>query len=124
MGGGFLTDIDSNSGRFSMTLLKSKKLQIPLIVLVSAALGAGAVVAYNHVAHKPQGEQGRTENPPQKNDSAEEHFNSILKDQEQLFRNFDSMFDDDFFRQRDPFEEMKKFRERLGKHFKQKDEGF
>ncbi len=78
------------------------KFKIPVIALLSAALGATGVLLYNHHGKKPEA-----------NASSDDHFNSILKDQQKLFKNFDSMFDDNFFRRDDPFEEMKKFRKRL-----------
>lgn len=100
------------------------KIRVSLIAFVSAALGAGAVIAYNQSMRKPETEHNRVESVPKVTENAEEHFSSILKDQEKLFKNFDSMFDDNFFRHDDPFEEMRKFRDRLGKRFKHDDSVF
>lgn len=88
------------------------KLKIPTIALISAAIGAGGVIAYNHYGKKPEARIAANEES-KRTWSGDDHFNSILKDQQKLFKNFDSMFDDDFFRREDPFEEMKKFRKRL-----------
>lgn len=44
-------------------------------------------------------------------------FDDILKDQEKIFKNFDSLFDRDFFHHDDPFAEMKRMREQMHRQF-------
>lgn len=94
------------------------KLRIPLIALVGAALGAGAVWFFMKTKTETTVSPIALDSP--KENSVNGSFDSILKDQEKLFKNFDSMFGDDFFRHDDPFEEMRKFRERLHKEFRPK----
>lgn len=100
------------------------KLKIPAIMLLNAALGAVSVLAYNHYYLKKPEASALNENFSKKPRAGDEHFNSILKDQQKLFKNFDSMFDDEFFRRDDPFEEMKKFRKRLLEQFGHEQDGF
>ena len=53
----------------------------------------------------------------EKKERAKRNLHAVIQDQQNLFKSFDSTFDEDFFRQNDPFEEMKKFREELDKQF-------
>lgn len=96
-----------------------RKIRIPLVAILSAALGAGGVWFFM----KPKAEEPPASSAaliPKKGSGMQSNFDSILKDQEKLFKNFDSMFNDDFFRHDDPFEEMRKFRERLHGEFRPK----
>lgn len=84
------------------------------LMLASAVAGGALVIGYFKIQPDSALAVAKTE---KKAASPQTQFDSIIEDQRNLFKNFDSMFDDDFFRQGDPFEEMRKFRERMGKAF-------
>ena len=46
-------------------------------------------------------------------------YDDIIKRQEGIKHNFDTLFDDNFFHQNDPFEEMKRMRERMEKRMEE-----
>jgi len=46
-------------------------------------------------------------------------FDDILKNQDAIHRQFDSLFDDDFFDRNDPFEEMRRIREEMNKRMEE-----
>ena len=52
---------------------------------------------------------GRQEN------SVDKQLEAIVREQNKMFSNFDAVFDDDFLHQGDPFEAMRKFREKLNR---------
>jgi HSP20 family molecular chaperone IbpA len=88
---------------------KIKSVAAPIMYVLLGALLLGLLVrAKPETAAAVLGIEPRRQ-------TVQDHLNSILQDQNKLFSNFDTVFDDDFFRQNDPFEEMRKFREQLGR---------
>lgn len=83
-----------------------------VVPAASAVVGGVAVIAAlklnPSLITKIEGEK----NQIQKHESI---FDDILKKQDGIRHQFDSLFDDDFFGRNDPFEEMKKMREEMEK---------
>lgn len=89
-----------------------KKIVVAVLggTLLGAALVIGGLKLHPDFARPLLGQKEKAE-------KAKRDLHTVLQDQENLFKSFDSAFDDDFFRQSDPFEEMKKFREEIEKQF-------
>jgi len=83
-----------------------------LVPTISAVIGGVVVVSVLKMSpsmlSKLESEKAKT----QKNEAV---FDDILKKQDGIRDHFDSLFNDDFFNQKDPFEEMKKMREQMEK---------
>ncbi|MFN3455365.1 MAG: Hsp20 family protein [Pseudobdellovibrio sp.] len=84
-------------------------LKTSLISLGSAIIGGAIVLAA--LKYNPTTEP-KTESKWSDRDAV---FDDILKKQEGIQHNFDSLFDDNFFNQNDPFEEMKRMRKQMEK---------
>lgn len=78
----------------------------------SALLGAVAVVAFLKLSPAVQAKVSGSAKPDQQE---EQVYDDIFKKHESIQRQFDSLFNDDFFGQNDPFEEMKKMRKQMQK---------
>lgn len=95
-----------------------KKYQLIILPAISAFLGAASVLIYFHFNPKDLKNRARGIELVDTNDkSLDVKLNSIIHDQEKLFRNFDDVFNNNFFQQGDPFEEMRRFRREINKHF-------
>lgn len=81
------------------------------IVFGTLSAVAGGLVVFAAVKAKPGIIGQELHSAPSTTESRA--FEDILKDQEKIFERFDSIFDDDFVRQEDPFAEMKRMRERM-----------
>jgi HSP20 family molecular chaperone IbpA len=86
-----------------------------VFVLVGVLLGALLVGGFDRVFSAQVTARGFSgEGPARAMAEDQARLDLLLRNQEQLFKSFDSFFDDSFFRQNDPFEEMRKLRRRLG----------
>lgn len=89
-------------------------LKTSLISVASAIVGGALVfgaLKYN-TSSRPKIET-------EEKHSRESVYDDILNKQKGIQHQFDSLFDDDFFNQRDPFEEMKKMREQMEKRMEE-----
>lgn len=89
------------------------KVKLFLIPFFSALLGAALMLGV--VIWKPHWFMIEAKQ------SEPEQFGEIWKNQNKLFQNFDSLFDKKFFDHSDPFDEMKRMRERMQKYFDNRD---
>lgn len=94
-----------------------KKAVIPL---TSAILG-GAIVLIGLRLSPNLSQKITASNSSQKQDVAisAKGIDDIIKKQRDIQKNFDSIFDEDFFGQRDPFEQMKKMRKQMEKRMEE-----
>ncbi len=87
-----------------------KKVAVPL---TSAIVGGLAVIAALRLSpsirHKIKVDKDSAQHDGQ-------IYDDIIKQQEAIRRQFDDLFKEDFLAQNDPFEEMKKMRNQIGKH--------
>lgn len=87
-----------------------KKILVPT---VSAVMGGVIVVAALKISPNLRSkiQDSESKNPV----TADPIFDDILKKQQGIWQNFDSLFNDEFFGGSDPFEDMKKMREQMDK---------
>jgi len=86
----------------------------PLFKILSISVTSaviGGVIVFGAFKYSPSLRLKVNEEKP----SRDAVFDDILKRQEGIQHKFDSLFDEDFFNQNDPFEEMKKMRQRMEK---------
>lgn len=87
-----------------------KKILVPVI---SAVVGGAVVIAAFKMSPTLRSKiDASASRPPLTSDSL---FDEILKKQQSIRQNFDSLFDDEFFGSSDPFADMKKMREQMDK---------
>jgi HSP20 family molecular chaperone IbpA len=94
------------------------------IIPVASAF-VGVAIALAAVKFSPTLREKISDPEPRKQ-KQEFAYDDIFKKQEDIRNQFDSFFNDDFFGQSDPFEEMKRMREQMEKHmhdFGDKDSG-
>ena len=86
-----------------------------LIPVGSAILGGAIAIAAIKFSPTLQAKIGGSEPRKQQQDLA---YEDIFKKQEDILHQFDNFFNDDFFSQRDPFEEMKRMRKQMENHMR------
>ena len=86
-------------------------------LFLSAIFGGALVSAYH--SFKPE----MASYVSAKESAAPADIGALIQRQKDLFQNFDSMFGDNFFQNEDPFEDMRKFRERFEKEFPYRNRG-
>lgn len=91
------------------------KIRTGIVIGTLSAL-AGGLVVFAVVKAKPEVVGHEVKSAPPKTTESRA-FDDILKDQEKIFKNFDSLFDRNFFHQGDPFAEMKRMREQMHRQF-------